>query len=76
MEDVGRLLLGLGALLMLAGAVVWGLGRLGVEWGSLPGDLSWQSDGGGTRVFAPLGTMLVVSLVLTLLVNLLLRLFR
>jgi hypothetical protein len=45
-----------------------------VDLGSLPGDLSYTTD--NVRIYVPLGTMLVISVVLTLLVNLLLRLFR
>jgi hypothetical protein len=46
---------------------------LGVRlpFGRLPGDISIQGERGG--IFIPLGTMLVVSLVLTVLVNLFLR---
>ena len=76
MNSLGRLLLGLGVLLALAGGLILLLGRAGLDLGHLPGDFSWESENGRTRVFVPLGTMLLVSLALTLLVNLLLRLFR
>ena len=47
------------------GLVVIGLGRLGVPLGRLPGDLSYK--GKGFQVFAPLGTSLLLSVLLSLL---------
>ena len=65
----------LGLALIVAGGVILLLGRTpGLDLGRLPGDFSWER--GNVRFFAPLGTMLLISIVLTLLVNLLLRLFR
>jgi hypothetical protein len=67
--EIGRLLLVIGLVLVVVG----GLAALGVRlpFGRLPGDISIQGERGG--IFIPLGTMVVVSLVLTLLVNLFLR---
>jgi hypothetical protein len=42
-----------------------GLGRLGLPLGRLPGDLSYR--GRGFQVFAPLGTSLLLSALLSLL---------
>ena len=57
----GLLLAGIGVLLHYApGAFSW--------FGRLPGDIRLGSDRG--RVFIPLTSMLIVSLVLTLLINL------
>lgn len=40
-----------------------------VQWfGKLPGDLNWRSD--RTRVFVPITSMIVISVVLTILINL------
>lgn len=47
---------------------------MGLNPGSLPGDFSWKR--GNVRIFAPLGTMLLISIVLTIIVNILLRLFK
>jgi hypothetical protein len=67
--EVGRLLLVIGLVLVVVG----GLAALGVRlpFGRLPGDIAIQGDRGG--IFIPLGTMIVISLVLTLLANLFLR---
>lgn len=66
-EEIGRFLLvaglvvaGAGLLLLLAGKV--GLGRL-------PGDLVWEGE--NWTVYVPLGWMVVLSVLLTLLLNLL-----
>ena len=72
-STLGRGLLYLGLGLALLGGLVLLLGRV-VNLGSLPGDLVY--DGDNVRVYVPIATMIVLSVVLTLLVNLALRLFR
>jgi hypothetical protein len=62
----GLVLVFVGALLMLGGRIPW-LGRL-------PGDVVIQRD--GFTFFFPLVTMLVVSVVLTIILNIAARLFR
>jgi hypothetical protein len=71
---LGRLLLAAGVILVVAGLVLLGAGRLFPWLGRLPGDIRYQ----GTRVrfYFPLTTMLLVSLVGSLLLTLLLHLFR
>jgi ribose/xylose/arabinose/galactoside ABC-type transport system permease subunit len=56
----------LGAALLLLGAVLFLAQRLGL--GRLPGDFSWQ--GKNFSFHFPLATSLLVSIVLTLLINL------
>jgi len=57
-----KLLIVAGAVLIAVG-LLWLLGaRVGL--GRLPGDFLWQL--GDTRIFLPLGTSLVISVVLTL----------
>ena len=67
--ELGRFLVVLGILL----AVVGGLAMAGIRlpFGRLPGDIAITGDRGG--LFIPLGTMLVISIVLSVLVNLFLR---
>ncbi|MDQ7041063.1 MAG: DUF2905 domain-containing protein [Rhodothermus sp.] len=75
LTELGRWLLLMGVVLIVLGGVLLLLGRLPhLPIGRLPGDFSWEK--GNIRFYFPLGTMLLVSLVLTLLLNLLLRLFR
>lgn len=73
MPELGRLLMLAGAALFMAGAALALVGR--VPWlGRLPGDLQFQA--GNSTVYIPLTTMIILSLVLTLVINLLGRLFR
>ena len=67
--EVGRILLVIGLVLVVVG----GLAALGVRlpFGRLPGDIAIEGDRGG--IYIPLGTMIVVSLLLTLIFNFLLR---
>ncbi|PSQ66531.1 MAG: DUF2905 domain-containing protein, partial [Bacteroidetes bacterium QH_2_64_74] len=69
--DLGRLLLYMGLGLAALGGLVVLLGRV-VDLGNLPGDLLYEGD--NVRVYVPIATMIVLSVVLTLLLNLVLRL--
>lgn len=75
MSNIGKILLFAGVALVLVGGIILLLDRFpGLPFGKLPGDFSWES--GNTRIYFPLATMVIVSIVLTIVVNLLLRLFR
>ena len=67
--ELGRFLVVIGILLVVVG----GLAMAGIRlpFGRLPGDISITGEHGG--LFVPLGTMLVVSIVLSLLFNLFVR---
>lgn len=63
----------LGGVLFLVGLLLTFSGR--IPWlGHLPGDVAIERE--NLRVYAPFGTMIVVSVVLTILLNLIARLFR
>lgn len=62
-RDVGRLLIVLGGLLLLAGIVLTLAGRLGV--GRLPGDIVYRR--GNFSFYFPLMTSILLSVVLSLL---------
>jgi hypothetical protein len=70
---LGRGLVYLGLGIAAIGGLVMILGQV-VDLGNLPGDLVYEDD--DVRVYAPIGTMIVLSIVLTVLLNLALRLFR
>lgn len=72
-STLGRGLVYLGFGLVLLGGLIVLLGRV-VDLGNLPGDLVYEGD--NLRVYVPIATMIVLSVVLTLLLNLALRLFR
>ncbi len=67
--EVGRILLIVGVVLVVVG----GLAVLGVRlpFGRLPGDIAIEGERGG--IYFPIVTMIVVSVILTILVNLFLR---
>jgi Protein of unknown function (DUF2905) len=63
----GRILIAAGAVIVAVGVLV----QLGVPLGRLPGDI--RLGGQGFSVYAPLATGLLVSIALTVVINLLLR---
>jgi hypothetical protein len=67
--EVGRVLLVIGFILVIVG----GLAALGVRlpFGRLPGDIAIEGERGG--IYIPIATMLVISLVLTVVLNIFLR---
>lgn len=70
---LGRGLVYLGLGLAAVGGLVMLLGKV-LNLGNLPGDLVYKGD--NVQVYVPIATMIVLSLVLTLLLNVVLRLFR
>ena len=71
MPGLARLLITLGLLLLLAGAVVYLLGFLGISFGHLPGDFAWRRR--NVSIYVPLGTCILISVLLTLILYLLSR---
>ena len=67
--SVGKVLVGIGILALVAGGIFLLLGKIGI--GSMPGDMRFGK--GNFRVYFPLGTSIVISIVLTVLLNLFLR---
>ena len=67
--EVGRILLIIGVVLVVVG----GLAVLGIRlpFGRLPGDIAIEGERGG--LYFPIVTMIVISVVLTILLNLFLR---
>lgn len=64
MSDLGRILIGLGLLLVIVGAIFLLFNRMNVPLGRLPGDFSWK--GKGWAVSFPLASSIVISVVLSL----------
>jgi hypothetical protein len=61
MVDAGRILMLVGVAIVVVGAIIWGAGRAG--FGGLPGDIRYH--GGNVRVYFPIVTCIVVSVLLT-----------
>jgi len=67
--QLGKMLLIAGLAMAALGLVLLVAGRLGLE--KLPGDIVWRGD--GWTVHVPLGWMILLSVALTVLLNLLSR---
>jgi hypothetical protein len=57
----GKIILLVGVALVALGAIVWVLGRLGFK--GLPGDIAWES--GNVKIYVPIVTCLVLSVVIS-----------
>ncbi len=71
---IGKWIVLFGVVLIVVGAAVWLVERLGLPLGHLPGDLRMRGEGWSFSF--PIVTCIVVSLVLTVLLNLFIRFFR
>lgn len=74
MTEIGKTLLGLGLLIAVIGALLLIAGRFGLPLGRLPGDLAYRSK--HVSVFVPLGTSIVLSVLLSALFYILSRFHR
>lgn len=70
-DTLARMLVTLGILLVLAGGLVYLLGRFDVQLGRLPGDFRIERE--NFRLYIPLGTSILISLLLTIVLSLLSR---
>lgn len=74
MENLGKFIIGLGVLLVVIGLVVW-LAADKLSWfGRLPGDIAIERP--GLRFYAPITTMILLSLGLSVLMWLFSKLWR
>lgn len=73
MNEFGKLLIMAGAGLLVVGALLM-LGARLPWFGQLPGDIVVKRD--NFTLYAPIGTMILVSILLTVLLNVVGRLFR
>ena len=69
LESLGKLLIGGAAVLLVLGALFLLLGRFGFD--RLPGDFVFRR--GNLTVYAPIGLMILASIVLTILLNFFVR---
>ncbi len=69
LSSVGRILIGIGVLVILVGGLLALGGRL--PFGRLPGDISIQGQSGG--FFFPIVTCILLSVILTVVLNIVIR---
>lgn len=74
LSSLGKAIVLVGVVLVLAGGLIWLLGRTGLPLGRLPGDLHIQRE--GMSCYVPIVSMIVVSLLLTLILNIVIRLLN
>ncbi|MBN2482028.1 MAG: DUF2905 domain-containing protein [Bacteroidales bacterium] len=72
-QSVGKYIMITGILLLFAGAVIYFSGGKFRWLGHLPGDIRIVRD--NFKLFVPITTMIVLSLILTLIINVIKRLF-
>jgi len=72
LETIGKFVAVAGIAMVLVGGLLWLGGRLGL--GSLPGNI--RVNGEGWSCYVPIAASILVSLLLTLVLNLLIRFFR
>ena len=71
MRTVALAFILIGALFILMGGLLWLAWRFGIPLGRLPGDLRWE--GKHWSIAFPVATCLILSIVITILLNLLFR---
>jgi hypothetical protein len=73
-ENLGKIIIGLGVILVVVGLAFWLLGDKLTWLGNLPGDVKIERP--GFSFYMPCATMIVVSLVLSIILSLISRFFR
>ncbi|SFT63615.1 Protein of unknown function [Selenomonas sp. GACV-9] len=67
MSDMGKMLIGMGILLIIVGGILHFGGKF-LPWGKLPGDISITGEHGS--FYFPVVTCIVISIVLSFIANL------
>lgn len=74
MLDFARILIIIGLAIAFIGLVILLAGRFFPWLGNLPGDIRYEGE--NFKIYVPLATMILVSIVGTVLINILIRIFR
>ncbi len=67
MENIARFVMIAGIVLIVLGAILYGLAKLNLPLGRLPGDIRIEGENGS--FYFPLATSIILSIVLTVLLN-------
>lgn len=73
-SNIGKWLIFIGLGIFVAGLFFWLGGKMGLPIGKLPGDIHVQRE--KFSVYAPIATSILISIFLTLVINLILWLMR
>lgn len=71
---IGKWIVVAGLILIAIGGVIWLTGKSGLPLGRLPGDIRIERD--GFSLYFPIVTSVLLSIGLTILLNILLRIFK
>lgn len=74
MENIARYLIIGGIILILIGGGVYLAAKLGIPFGRLPGDIRIEGENGSFHF--PVVTSLLISIILTVVLNLIFRVFK
>jgi hypothetical protein len=74
MAPIGKVMVGIGVLVVLAGLIIWFAGDRLSWFGHLPGDIRIERP--NFSCFFPITSMIIVSIVLSILLSLLSRFFK
>ena len=74
MIDLARILIIIGLVIAFAGVMILVAARFFPWLGNLPGDL--RNEGENFRIYFPLATMILISILATILLNIIIRIFR
>lgn len=66
-SQIAKWLIFIGIGLVILGLIIWVIYKMGLPLGKLPGDLHIEKE--KFRIYVPIVTSLVISIVLTLLIN-------
>ncbi|WP_199883787.1 DUF2905 domain-containing protein [Anaerosinus massiliensis] len=70
MHDFGKTLIYMGLILIVVGLILH-FGGKWIQFGKLPGDFKWES--GNFGVYFPLASSIIISILLTIILNLFFR---
>ncbi len=74
MNELGRYIIMMGFMLIIIGGIIYILGDKTSWFGNLFGDMKYEGE--KVRVYAPFASMIIVSIVLTVVINIILRFFK
>ena len=74
MENIGRFLMIGGIILFVIGGLIFLDSKFGIPFGRLPGDIRIERD--GFSFYFPLASSIIVSILLTVIINLIVRLWK
>ncbi|NGX64100.1 MAG: hypothetical protein KR126chlam6_01525 [Candidatus Anoxychlamydiales bacterium] len=72
--NLAKYLMIIGFVIIVVGAIIFGLTKIGIPLGKLTGDIQIKKEKFG--IYFPIVTSIVISIVLTLLINLFIWIFR